>query len=127
MRVAIVIVTYNSAEVLAGCLGSLREGCAGVRLTEVVVADNASADESVRIAKEATDLPIQTVQLGRNAGYAAGFNAGVAALSGPDAVLLLNPDCRLRPGSVAVLARALAGPGRGIAAPRLLNSDGSLQ
>jgi GT2 family glycosyltransferase len=126
-KVAVVIVTYNSADVLEGCLRSLPRAAAGVTITDVVVADNASADETVRIAKE---NDAQIVQLGRNAGYAAGFNAGVTALTGrePDAVLLINPDCRMRPGSIATLAEALqAGAGRGIVAPRLLNPDGSLQ
>ncbi|MFL6143612.1 MAG: glycosyltransferase family 2 protein [Labedaea sp.] len=129
-RIAVVIVTYNSADVLAGCLASLPAGANGVRLTEVVVADNASDDDSLRIAEEAADLPIRTVQLGRNAGYAAGFNAGVEGLAGYDAVLLMNPDCRLRPGAIAALAEALAGSGgsrRGIVAPKLVNQDGSLQ
>lgn len=125
-RVAVVIVTYNSAEVLEGCLRSLSEGAAGVTITDVVVADNASADETVRIAKENDAL---IVQLGRNAGYAAGFNAGVGALVGrePDAVLLINPDCRMRPGSIATLTGALKIGKRGVVAPRLLNPDGSLQ
>src|SRR2546430_9204932 len=124
--VAVVIVTYNSADVLEGCLRSLAEGAGGVRLTDVVVADNNSADETVRIAKE-SDATV--VQLGRNAGYAAGFNRGVEALAGraPDAVLLINPDCRLTRGSIAVLAEALSVPRRGIVAPRLINPDGSLQ
>jgi GT2 family glycosyltransferase len=123
----VVIVTYNSAEVLAGCLDALPAGARGVRLTDVVVADNASDDESLRIAKEAGDLPIRTVQLGRNAGYAAGFNAGVELLEDFDAVVLMNPDCRVRPGSLAVLAESLSVSGRGIVAPRLVNPDGSLQ
>jgi GT2 family glycosyltransferase len=41
--------------------------------------------------------------------------------------MVLNPDCRLRPGTLATLAEALEVPGRGIAAPRLLNPDGTLQ
>ena len=45
----------------------------------------------------------------------------------PDAVLLINPDCRLRPGALAVMADALSADHRGIVAPRLLNLDGSLQ
>ncbi|HEX4814805.1 MAG TPA: glycosyltransferase family 2 protein [Nonomuraea sp.] len=129
MRVAVVIVTYNSAGVLDGCLRSLPEGARGVELAAVVVADNASADDSMTIAKQATDLPVVAVQLGRNAGYAAAVNAGVDALDLDelDAVYVLNPDCRLRPGSIAPLAAALAVPGRGIAAPYMVNPDGSLQ
>jgi N-acetylglucosaminyl-diphospho-decaprenol L-rhamnosyltransferase len=127
-RIAIVLVTYNSAGVLDGCLRSLPDAAQGVTLTDIVVADNASADDSVRIATEAA-LPVKTVRLGHNAGYAAGFNAGVAVLDlgRVDAVFLLNPDCRLRPGCLAILGAALQEPHRGIAAPRLLNPDGTLQ
>lgn len=150
VRIAVVIVTYNSAAVLDGCLESLRAGAHGVHLTDVMIADNASRDTTLRIAASYQDtpalnqhpggpqsgavaavaagLPIQTVQLGRNAGYAAAFNAGVRALDGRpfDAVLILNPDCRLRPGSLARLAAALNAPSRGIAVPRLIDPHGGL-
>jgi GT2 family glycosyltransferase len=42
-------------------------------------------------------------------------------------VLVLNPDCRLRPDTLRVLARALRQPGRAFSAPKLVNPDGSLQ
>jgi N-acetylglucosaminyl-diphospho-decaprenol L-rhamnosyltransferase len=129
-RVAVVVITFNSADVLPSCLRSLRDGGAdGVELTDVVVVDNASSDSSVEIAKATTELPISTVQLIENVGYAAGINAGVTAVRSrpPDAVMVLNPDCRLRPGALATLARDLQTPGRGIVAPRLVNLDGTLQ
>jgi GT2 family glycosyltransferase len=126
--VAVVIVTYNSADVLRGCLESLTDQ--QVDLPCVVVADNASKDDSIGVARAAaTDLPIRTVQLGHNAGYAAAINAGIAAtdLEKLDAVFVMNPDCRLRPGALGRLAAALRQPGRGIALPLMLNPDGSLQ
>jgi GT2 family glycosyltransferase len=129
-RVAVVVVTHNSADVLPECLESLRTGGAdGVELTDVVVVDNASADSSTEIAKTTDGLPISVVHLTENAGYAAGLNAGVTALRNrpPDAVMVVNPDCRFRPRALATLARALRVPGRGIVAPRLVNLDGSLQ
>jgi GT2 family glycosyltransferase len=128
-RVAVVVVTYNSADVLPGCLASLRAGAQGTRLAAVVVSDNASRDDSLGIAVRTSDLPILTVQLGRNAGYAAAVNAGIDALDldALDAVLVLNPDCRLRPRTLLTLTRTLERPGCGIAAPRLVNPDGSLQ
>ncbi|MEV4473423.1 glycosyltransferase family 2 protein [Nonomuraea salmonea] len=126
-RVAIVIVTYNSAPVLGGCLDSLAAGAAGTRLAAVVVADNASKDDSLSLAEKA-ELPVRPVQVGRNAGYAAAINAGIAALdlAELDAVLVLNPDCRLRPGALAALRAALDRPGTGIAVPRLVGTDGVL-
>jgi GT2 family glycosyltransferase len=126
-RIAIVIVTYNSADVLSDCLRSITPQ--GVRLAAVVVADNASRDESLAIAEAAVELPIRTVQLGRNAGYAAAVNAGIAALDirEIDAVFVMNPDCQLRSDTLLLLSGALGPPGRGIAVPRLLNPDGTLQ
>jgi len=129
-RVAVVVVTYNSADVLPQCLASLRNGGAdGVDLTDVVVVDNASDDSTTEIAKATDGLPVSVVQLIENVGYAAGLNAGVTTLRGrpPDAVMLVNPDCCLRPGALAALAGALRAPGRGIVAPRLVNPDGTLQ
>jgi GT2 family glycosyltransferase len=126
-RVAVVIVTYNNADVLVDALQSLESS--GVRLDAVVVADNASVDDSVEVAKSADFLPVRIVQTGRNAGYAAAINAGIAALDldALDAVFVMNPDCRLRPDSLALLAGNLLRPGCGIAVPRLINPDGTLQ
>ncbi|MGW3351237.1 glycosyltransferase family 2 protein [Nonomuraea rubra] len=125
-RAAVVIVTYNSADVLPGCLDSLPEGARGVELAGVVVADNASKDDSAAIAEKAGAT---VVQVGRNAGYAAAVNAGIAALDLDrlDGVYVLNPDCRLRPGAIVPLLDALREPGRGIAVPYMVNPDGTLQ
>ncbi|NUR70159.1 MAG: glycosyltransferase family 2 protein [Hamadaea sp.] len=126
MRIAVVIVTYNSADVLAGCLRSL-EHQRGVEIVSVVVADNASRDDSLAVAKDA-DLPVIPLAVGRNGGFAAGINAGVAAVDAAyDAVMVLNPDCRLRPDTLARLAATLQRASCGIAVPKLLNSDGSFQ
>src|SRR5436190_1206167 len=126
-RIAIVIVTFNSADVLDGCLRSLASQ--GVSVAPVVVADNASTDGSLALAEAATDLPVRTVQLGRNAGYAAAVNAAIAQLDTRklDAVFVMNPDCRLRPDALFRLAKALRQPGHGIAVPLLLNEDGTMQ
>jgi N-acetylglucosaminyl-diphospho-decaprenol L-rhamnosyltransferase len=126
-QVAVVVATYNSAPVLGGFLESLRE--VDVDLVSVVVADNASADDSVALALAAAHLPLRVVQTGRNAGYAGALNAGTAVLDlrKLDAVFLANPDCRVRKDTLGRLAAALAEPGRAIAMPRLVNPDGSLQ
>ncbi|GAB2813619.1 glycosyltransferase family 2 protein [Actinocorallia aurea] len=129
-RVAVVIVSYNSADVLPGCLASLTGQ--DVELTRVIVADNASSDGSVAVAEAAgqgVEAAVDVLATGRNGGYAAGFNAGLRALDLAvlDAVLVLNPDCRLHPGALGALAEALRRPGIGVAAPRLVNPDGTLQ
>jgi GT2 family glycosyltransferase len=126
-RVAAVIVTYNSADVLGDCLRSLSEQ--EMPLAAVVVADNASTDKTRDIAADFAGLRVRVVELGRNAGYAAGLNAGIAALdlTRMDAVLVLNADCQVLPGALSVLASALRQSGHGIVVPRLVLPDGSTQ
>lgn len=123
-RVAVVVVMYNSEELLTDFLASLEDGMRGVAF-ELVAVDNASPDESAalieRIAPDAT-----LVRTGVNGGYAAGINAGVAAAGPHTAVLVLNSDVRLAPNCVAELLRALRKPGVGIAVPRLTNGEGRL-
>lgn len=123
-RVAICVVTYNSADQLQGLIESLPAGAAGVAW-QLIIADNASTDDSVatahRLAPEA-----KLVQVGRNAGYAAGVNAALAAAEPYTAALVLNPDVRLTPDCLAELLTALRAPGVGIAVPRLIDAAGKL-
>jgi N-acetylglucosaminyl-diphospho-decaprenol L-rhamnosyltransferase len=126
--IAVVIVTYNSGDQLGTCLDSLAAGCKGVDLVDVVVADNLSTDNTIEVAEQSRDVPVRVVQLGRNAGYAAGINAAVDSLTGEvDAYLVLNPDITVHPGAVAPLATALDEGARAIVFPRLNNTDGTLQ
>ncbi|MFC0506209.1 glycosyltransferase [Micromonospora costi] len=122
--IAVVVVTYNSAPLLADLIASLGPGLDGLDW-HLVCADNASADGTVetlrRLAPTAT-----IVRMGRNAGYAAGINAGVAAAGPHGAVLVLNPDVRLGAGCGRELLAALRTPGTGIAVPRLVDGDGGL-
>lgn len=121
--VAVVVVTYNSGGLLEDLLASLPDGLKGVSW-HLTVADNASSDGCVltmrRLAPTAT-----IVEMGRNAGYAAGINAAVRAAAPHSAILVLNPDVRLMPGCVAELLGALT-PGSGLAVPQLVDRDGKL-
>jgi N-acetylglucosaminyl-diphospho-decaprenol L-rhamnosyltransferase len=122
-RIAVVVVTWNSARPLPGLLETLDAGLAGLR-HELIIVDNASSDDTVDVATRLAPHR-RIVQTGRNAGYAAGINAGVAAADPFDAVLVLNPDIRLTPGCVAALSREL-GAGAGIAVPLMRHEDGSV-
>jgi GT2 family glycosyltransferase len=118
--VGAVVVTYNSAAVVADCLRSLSD------VDRIAVADNSSSDDTIPLARAARpDATI--VELDGNRGYAAGVNAGTRALGDVDEVLVLNPDVRLRPGAVGALRETLAAPGTGIAVPRIVDADGVLQ
>lgn len=128
--VLVIVVTWNSAGALPDLFASLDAGLAGLRY-ELVLVDNDSADDTVAVARHLTPH-CRIVRTGHNAGYAAAINAGHAAVSAGhvpaagrhDAVLVLNPDIRLGPGSVLALYRAL-GDGTGIAVPAIRHSDGT--
>ncbi|GGV09771.1 glycosyl transferase family 2 [Streptomyces filipinensis] len=115
-RVAVIVVTWNSASVLPGFLAALPVGMAGLDW-RLVVADNDSADDTVEVL--GTLAPDATVvQTGRNAGYAAGINAALTAAGPYDAVVICNPDIRMRRGCARRLLDSL-GDGVGIAVPLL--------
>ncbi|MFI7152628.1 glycosyltransferase [Nonomuraea sp. NPDC050022] len=122
---AIVIVTYQSGQVIEECLRSLDAVLSEGEPARIIVVDNDSPDDTVERVL-ATGVPVELVETGRNGGFSAGVNAGIAAAPGCD-VLILNADIRLKPDSVRLLREALAVPGTGIAVPRLLGADGVLQ
>ncbi|MEU3059176.1 glycosyltransferase family 2 protein [Streptomyces subrutilus] len=110
--VAVLVVTWNSAAVLPEFLASLPGGMAGLDW-HLVVADNASSDGTEELVRSlAPDATV--VQTGRNAGYAAGVNAALAAASaregGVRTALVCNPDVRMGPGCAKVLVDALDAP-----------------
>lgn len=119
----VVIVTYNSAAVVPDLLDSLPAGLSGLR-AEVVVVDNGSVDGTADLLERRADC---RVVRSRNEGYSAGINRGVAAGGPAPAVLVLNPDIRLLPGSVPPLLRRLVEhPRVGIVAPRIRTAAGDL-
>lgn len=86
---AIVIVSYNAADLLLRTIASAKQAAEGLA-HEIIVVDNDSPDGSAdRVAAAHPD-----VRLFRrpNLGFAAGVNHGVEATAA-DALLLLNPDC----------------------------------
>jgi len=123
--VTVVIVTYNSARVVAACLESL-PAALGSMPYRVVVADNASADETLSIVRAVTPAAI-IVETGRNGGYAAGINAALAVPGPTGPALVLNPDVRLAPDAVPLLLSALESPRCGIAVPLITDPDGRMR
>jgi N-acetylglucosaminyl-diphospho-decaprenol L-rhamnosyltransferase len=124
---SIVILSWNVADLLAGCLRSL-PGAAGEwwARCEVIVVDNASSDGSVEMVRR-DFRGVKLVALPANLGFSRGNNLGIREARGRY-ILLLNPDTTAHPGSIATLVEHMeAHPEVGIAGPRLLNPDGTLQ
>ncbi len=122
-RVAVCVITYHSAPLIAELVQSVPTGAAGTDWT-LVFADNASGDDTLaEIARCAPGAVV--VSTGGNLGYAGGVNAAIRAAGEHDAYLILNADVRLEPGCVASLAAAVTAE-RGIVVPRLVDAEGRL-
>ncbi len=124
-RVSVVTVSYNSSWHLKAFLDSLQTGLDGIQDFEVVIADNASSDDSVAIALSHPIRP-RVVSVGRNSGYAGGINAAVATVGKDSTLLVLNPDVRLLPGAARLLVNRLLDPTVGVAVPKILDEGGRL-
>ncbi len=124
MDVSVIIVNWNTRDLLLACLRSLEEERTPAR--EVIVVDNASTDGSAeRIMAEYPD--VRLIASPDNLGWSKGNNVGAKASSGRF-LFLLNPDTEVRPGALGELIRLMeARPEAGACAPKLLNPDGSLQ
>jgi GT2 family glycosyltransferase len=123
--VSIVIVSYNGRDFLRRCLASVYEHTRGVEY-EVVVVDNASTDGSPDMI--AAEFPQATlVRRATNAGFAAGANEGLRVARG-GAFFVLNPDSEIT-GNILppMLAYLRAHDDIAILAPKLVDSDGTLQ
>lgn len=117
--VSAVVITWNSGEHLRRCLQALQRQTLGRR--ELIVVDNASIDDSVRIAEE---HGARILRNDANLGFAAAANQGIAAAGGAF-VQLLNPDCFPEPDYCELLVRELdrAGGEYGMATGKLLSAE----
>jgi GT2 family glycosyltransferase len=133
LDLAIVILNYNTCDLLRNCLRSLQTQPPGLRVA-VCVVDNASTDGSVAMIRH--EFPSVHLIVNRaNAGYSAGNNVGLrwfgfggrSHAQAPRYALLLNPDTLAPPGALAAMVRFMdERPLVGIAGPRVRRPDGSL-
>lgn len=99
MRLSVVIVNFNTGELLESCLASIEEKFRNIPF-QVVLVDNASTDGSEDAARRRKDVILIVKE--KNIGFAAGCNAGAQAASG-DFILFLNPDTRILSDDIAGL------------------------
>ena len=124
MKILVIIVSYNFERWMDRCLGSLRES--GQR-ADIVVIDNASQDNSVRLIQE--NYPeVRLIQSKTNLGFGRANNIGmkIALTEGYDYVFLLNQDAWIDGSTLGTLARLCQQyPQYGIMSPTHLTGSGN--
>ena len=128
MDLSIIIVNWNTQDLLAQCLESIQNDLhSSPRLkVETFVVDNASTDGSVQMVQDQFSW-VRLIENEENVGFASANNQAIKQSNGRY-VLLLNPDTEVKPGALKTLIGFMdAHPEAGAAGSRLLNPDGTLQ
>lgn len=124
LDLSIVIVNWNTKDLLRGCLASLYDSDAEFSFQTAVV-DNCSEDGSADMVRD--EFPqVHLIQSEINGGYAYANNLGLRLLHARY-YLLLNPDTVLPPDALKRMLEFMdAHPDVGIAGPKLVMADGEL-
>jgi len=121
--VSIIILSYNTKELILSCLGSVYEKLDETAF-EVIVVDNASKDDSVKAIKQ--QFPkVRLIENNENVGFAKGVNIGAKVAKG-DLLLFLNSDTNFLDKSFSKMLKAYT-PERGIIGGKMVNKDGTFQ
>jgi N-acetylglucosaminyl-diphospho-decaprenol L-rhamnosyltransferase len=123
--VAVLIVSYNTADLLEGCLRSLLDERGAMR-QQVIVVDNGSADGSAEMVRNRFPS-VDLVAAGANLGFARGVNLA-ASRANAEFLLLLNPATGAPAGPAPRLVGfARMNPDHGLYGGRTVRRDGSLE
>ncbi len=96
-ELSIIILSYNTKDILRACLRSIKNSQGDIEY-ETVVVDNNSSDGSPKMIK--TEFPwVKLVESKRNLGFAGGNNLGLKYVRGRF-VLFLNSDVELKPNAL---------------------------
>jgi GT2 family glycosyltransferase len=122
---SVTVVSWNTRDLLRRCLASLGAGAERASL-EVIVVDNASADDSAGMVRR--EFPhVRLVENARNVGFAPACHQAWPLVQARH-WMLLNPDAEVAPGTLDRLVSFLdAHPGVGAVSARLVDGDGHVQ
>lgn len=124
--VSVIIVNFNAGWLLTEAVRAVLKTAIPL---EVIVVDNGSQDNSFACLRRAVrgDGRVQLIENGRNMGFAWANNIALKRVRG-DYVLLLNPDCIVRPNTLPGLLEVIANyPYAGMAGCLIRNPDGTEQ
>lgn len=120
-RVTVIIINWNTKELLARCLDTVCENDC-----EVIVVDNGSSDESVSIVKERFPN-VRLILNSDNLGFATANNKALHEAHS-EYILFLNTDVILNEGVLEEMIEFMdKHPMAGLCSPSLLRQDNSLQ
>lgn len=102
--VSIVILSYNSKEILQGCIESIRNTFPKGSY-ELVIVDNASVDGVAEWLKAQEDIALQCNT--ENKGFAGGCNQGIEMAAEENDIMLLNNDTIVPPNAIFWLRMGL--------------------
>ena len=116
MRTAVVILNWNTEDLLKAFLPGLIASCPPD--AEVIVADNGSTDGSLLML--GTEFPgVRTIPLGQNFGFTGGYNRAFESIEA-DYFVLINSDIDVSPGWLEPLVEYMdAHPECGVCGPKL--------
>lgn len=125
MKLTVVIVNWNTKELLKTCLSSVLEN-GSEAVGKVIVVDNDSSDGSPEMVSR--EFPaIHLIKNAQNLGFSHGCNQGIKE-SKTDYVAILNSDTVIFPKALGLLAGFMdKNEKTGALGPKLLNEDGSVQ
>ncbi len=105
MDVSVIIVNYNTVNLVKDAVTSVIEKTAGISY-EIIVVDNNSSDHAAIILKETFGNKIQYLQLPDNIGFGRANNEGIKIATGRN-IFFLNPDTILVNNAIKILSEYL--------------------
>src|SRR3989344_4262041 len=121
---SIVIVNWNTKELVLDCINSIIESKTKVKY-EIIVVDNGSTEGSVEALRKIKEIKL--IENKENLGFAKAVNQGIKKSKGKY-ILLLNSDTLVRKGSIDKLIEfAKRTSDAGVVGSRLLNPDRRIQ
>ena len=116
-ELTIIIVTFNSAEIIADCLKSF-----DINKYDVFVIDNNSSDKTVEIVKNSFEL-VKIIENHKNMGFGRANNIGLNQAQTQFA-LILNPDAQIRDIDIETCLKHLKNNSQiALASPYTLNEE----
>lgn len=126
MDLSIIIINYNTKDLLLRCLESIKKNTNNLSY-EIIVIDNDSKDGSVESIKMINNFLVKIISNKKNLGFAKANNQGIKIAKGRY-ILLLNPDTAVTKGVLAQMIGFMEkSPDVAVVSCALKNKDGSFQ